>query len=388
MEALEPLFAAQLAADVYDIEHPIPRKAFYNIYKNIFELGEDSSLAEIGIRGKTGGIFLRLAHMMALAAEGKSGTAYQNQAIVAIKGTAGLMDGLTDLNAGLKNSKTGGMVHQGFLDVFNSYVDCLPKFSAHIHTIHCVGHSLGGALATLTADWLKSNTGRQVMLYTFGSPRVGLEYYAGKTERRLGSKNIYRVYHQTDPVPMVPTWPFFHVPDGGDGDFLLPSGLHLKPWEFHSMDRYLISAGSDERSPVDWPVLKSRRPQDFLDSSIEAWLKAEGAISFSLNTARLLSAAILWVVKKLVNLTGIAVVMAGSTTFTLLDRLAMLMNKGLQLAEDISIWVLRLIRRMAQMLGIALREGAEMTLHFIRQVFIQAHHAVSELVRQAGRTLH
>ena len=112
------------------------------------------------------------------------------------------------------------------------------------------------------------------------------------------------------------------------------------------------------------------------------------AVWFTLNTARLLSAAILWVVKKLINLTGIAVVMAGSTTFTLLDRLAMLMSKGLQLAKDISIWVLRLIRRMAQMLGIVIREGVEMTLNFIRQVFIQAHHAVSELVRKAGRTLH
>lgn len=388
MSELDPNFAARLASGIYAVKNEKTRSAFYITFKKYLELGEDRKLQNTGLNGKTGGILLQTSHMMAVAAEGKSGSAYQNQAVIAIKGTASLMDGLTDLNAGLKSAKTGGMVHQGFLSTFNSFVDQLPQFSTNVHTIHCVGHSLGGALATLTADWLKSHSGRQVKLYTFGSPRVGLEYYAAKTGRRIGAGNIYRVYHQTDPVPMVPTWPFFHVPDGGDGDFLLPSGLHLKPWEFHSMDRYAKSTRGEDNQPLDWPKLKSRRPQDFLDSSIEAWLKSDGAVSFTLNTARLLSAAILWVVKKLINLTGIAVVMAGSTTFTLLDRLAMLMSKGLQLAKDISIWVLRLIRRMAQMLGIVILEGAEMTLNFIRQVFVQAHHAVSELVRQAGRTLH
>ena len=388
MATLTPLNAAELADDIYQVEDPFTREIFYEKYKNKFELGKDSALGDIGIKGKTGGILLKYPHVMAVMIEGKRDTSWKGQAVFAVKGTAGLMDALTDLNAGIKSARTGGKVHQGFLDVFNSYVERLPTLSSDIHTIHCVGHSLGGALATLTADWLSANSGRNVKLYTFGSPRVGLEHYATKTQRSIGSENIYRVYHQTDPVPMVPTWPFYHVPDGGVGDFLLPSGLHLKPWEFHSMQRYIDSSGGKANSALDWSILKSRRPQDYLDSSIEAWLKSENISSFTLNTARILSAAILWVVKKLANLAGIAVVMAGSTTFTLLDRLAMLMNKGLQLAENISIWVRRLIRRMAQMLGIALREGAEMTLRFIRQVFIQAHHAVSELVRQAGRTLH
>lgn len=387
MSKLEPLMAAQLASDIYDVEHPITRRAFYQGYKNIFDLGADPNMKDIGVKGKTGGIFLKLPHVMAISVEGKSGTSYQGQAFFAVKGTNGIMDGLTDLNAGLKNSKTGGKVHQGFQDVFNSYVDKLPVFSSNIHTIHCVGHSLGSALATLTADWLKSSTGKQVKLYTFGSPRVGIEYYTSRAEKRIGSNNIYRVYHQTDPVPMVPTWPFYHIPDGGTGDFLLPSGLHLKPWEFHSMDRYIKSTKGDGNHTLEWSVLKSRRPKDYLDSSIEAWLKSNSLMSFSLNTAQLLSAAILWVVKKLTNLAGIAVVMAGSTTFTLLDRLALLMSKGLKFAEEISIWVRRLIKRMAQMLGIVFREGAAMTQRFIRQVFMQAHHAVAELVRKAGRIL-
>ncbi|GAB2515054.1 lipase family protein [Microbulbifer agarilyticus] len=388
MDLLTPHYAAKLASGIYNVEDRFDRKIFYEMYKNDFELGEKFLSEKVGITGKTGGIVLKYQHMMAIAAEGKKSSSYEGQAIFAVKGTAGVMDGLTDLNAGLKNAKTGGMVHQGFLDVFNSYMNQIPTFSPNVRTIHCVGHSLGGALATLTADWLKAKSGRDVKLYTFGSPRVGLEYFASNSKRRIGPENIYRVYHQTDPVPMVPTWPFHHIPDGGEGDFLLPSGLHLKPWEFHSMDRYIASTEANGKLPVDWPVLKSRRPQDFLESSVEAWLKSKSFVSFNLNTARLLSASILWVVKKLTNLLGISVVIAGSTTFTLLDRLAILMSKGLELVKDVSIWVARLIKRMAAMLGIVIRDGAEMTLRFIRQVFMQAHHAISELVRQAGRTLH
>nr|WP_274054955.1 hypothetical protein [Thalassomonas haliotis] len=39
--------------------------------------------------------------------------------------------------------------------------------------MHCVGHSPGGALAALTADWIKAGFGKTVYLYTFAAPRVG-----------------------------------------------------------------------------------------------------------------------------------------------------------------------------------------------------------------------
>lgn len=387
MAELEPLFVANLASDIYDVKNPLTRKAFHAAYKNSFELGDDTSLETKGIVGKTGGILLKTSHMMAVTAEGKVGSSYEGQAIVAIKGTASMMDALTDLNAGLKTSKTGGKVHQGFQDAFNSFYASLPTFSPSVHTIHCVGHSLGGALATLAADWLKLTAGREVKLYTFGSPRVGLDFFASAAERRIGAANIYRVYHKTDPVPMVPTWPFMHVPDGGGGDVLLPSGLHLKPWEFHSMTRYIASTKGDGKTGLPWKTLRAKRPKDVLDSSVERWLKSDGIVSLTLDTARVVSAAVLWVVKKLINLAGVAVVMAGSTTFTLLDRLAMLMHKALDFAKDVSFWVLRLIKRMAQLVGIVIVEGMNITVAFIRTVFMRFHHAVAELVRQAGRML-
>lgn len=384
MAELEPVFAAGLAADIYDVKNEKTRKLFHFKYKKHFDLGKDvSSISERGLVGKTGGILLKTSHMMGLYAEGLKGSTYENQAILAIKGTASLMDALTDLNAGIKSSKTGGKVHQGFQDTFNDLADKIPSFSPNIHTIHCVGHSLGGALATLTADWIKSYSARTVKLYTFGSPRVGLEFFANKARNRLGSENIYRVYHKTDPVPMVPTWPFVHVPSSGKGDYLLPASAQLKFWQPHLMANYKISV----KEKNNWGMLEGTRPQKLLDSSIEAWLRSDGPLSFCLNTAELAGAAILWVVEKAIKLSGIAIVLSGSTIFTILDRLAYIVHKAAELVKDASFWVARLIKRMAQILGIKIVEGVNITYSFIRGIFIRMHHAVSELVREAGRGL-
>lgn len=387
MTTLDPLFAANLASDIYDIKDEFTRKVFHAKYKKNFDLGEDSSLESKGLTGKTGCSLLKTSHMMGLVAEGLPKSQYENQAIFAVKGTASLMDALTDLNAGIKNSRTGGNVHQGFQDTFTTFVDDLPSFSANINTVHCVGHSLGGALATLTADWFKSNTGRNVKLYTYGSPRVGLDFYANKAERKIGNDNIFRVYHKTDPVAMVPTWPFTHVTTSGKGEYLLPSSAQLKLWEPHLMKNYKKSLKSSSGTELGWDELKALRPQGLLDSTVEAWLRSDGPISFTINTASMVGAALLWVVEKIAHLTGIAVVLTGGTIFTVLDRLAYLMHKAADLIKDASFWVTRLIKRMAQLLGLVLVEGTNVTHAFIRTVFIQMHHAVSEMVRQAGRHL-
>ncbi|MCP4338671.1 MAG: hypothetical protein GY799_07215 [Desulfobulbaceae bacterium] len=73
-----------------------------------------------------------------------------------------------------------------------------------MQTIHCIGHSLGGAVATLAAHWVKRTTYKYVELYTFGAPKPGFEGFAKSFTTLLEQKNVHRVYHSTDPVPMVP----------------------------------------------------------------------------------------------------------------------------------------------------------------------------------------
>ncbi|KAL5118906.1 hypothetical protein ACEQ8H_003229 [Pleosporales sp. CAS-2024a] len=64
------------------------------------------------------------------------------------------------------------------------------------------GHSLGGALASIAAGILRSQ-GKNIDLYTYGSPRVGLDAVADYLSKTTLGQN-YRVTHLHDPVPKLP----------------------------------------------------------------------------------------------------------------------------------------------------------------------------------------
>jgi hypothetical protein len=68
-----------------------------------------------------------------------------------------------------------------------------------------VGHSLGGAVATLAAAYLRAG-GIPTELYTYGAPRVGNEEFANFVSRQAGGH--YRITHGADPVPKVPPFAF------------------------------------------------------------------------------------------------------------------------------------------------------------------------------------
>jgi len=382
---LDSRYAAILAQDAYRLKDEITRRIVLAEHKDKLEVAEE-------LKGKTGAlIVIKSEHVMGIGAFGIK--TYKGHAFVMLKGTASLLDGLTDLNAGVKRCSTGENVHQGFFYTFESFLPQLKTFQAEIakrsdiHTVHCVGHSLGGALATMAANWLSANGNTDVKLYTFGSPRVGMEYFADNFTDRMNAENIFRVYHKTDPVPMVPTWPFTHVPNAGT-DYLMPSSLSLNPIEFHKMENYLKSVTeSNGAQAIGWPILKSKRPPELMESAIESWLKSDGLISLTLNTAHLLDAALMWTLKKIAHAASIAIVGAGTITFTVLDRLAIILHKAIDLSKDLSFWVIRLIKRMAQMIGLVVRETETLTAAFIRMIFTRVHQRVSELVRKAGQML-
>ena len=397
---LKARYAATLAQDAYRLKNDILRRTVLFERKDEFDIRESEELDIYGrkelyinngeqLNGQTGAlIFVKTAHIMGMCAFGIG--EYAGQAFIILKGTASLFDGLTDLNSGIKRCDTGGQVHQGFQDTFETFRPQLIKFQSklakrtEIHTIHCIGHSLGGALATLTADWLSANCEITVKLYTFGSPRVGLTYFANNFTNSINPENIFRVHHKTDPVPMLPTWPFIHAPDKGT-DYLLDSGLH--PWKYHFMDNYLSSVSANGEVSLDWPTLKAKRPPALMDKSIENWLKSDGPLSLSINTVQVLNSALLWVIQKIVNISGIMLVGATTTTFTILDRLAYMMHKAYDFSKELGFWVMRLITRMARILGIVMTETTSFTVAFIRMIFIRIHHGVSELVRKASQAI-
>lgn len=373
---LSPVFAAELAANIYGIKKASMRRLFVANNKEYFNF-PDSSFAD----GKTGGYIVNKKHIMALLTTGKG--KYKGQAFVAIKGTASLYDAITDLNAGVHSSHTGFKVHQGFYYAFNSMMTELRQFMSSlkgVSVVHCVGHSLGGAIATLAADWIKANSAvSSAKLYTFGSPRVGLDSFANKCTSRLVLSNIHRVYHRTDPVPMVPTWPFYHV-CMNDG-YLVDSPVTAKLWEYHLMKHYIKSA----KNAGSWAGLRQFRPVSHMDAAIENWLKSDGILTFAASTLEILNAAFMYVVKKVINLSGIAIVVGASISLTLLDRMAMYMAKAAEVSKDVSIWVFHLVKKMAALIGVKVIEGMGLTASFIRHVFMSLHRKISAMIWRIGQ---
>lgn len=375
---LDPEFCAELASNVYLIKDDFSRRGFEVKYKNTFNM-EQSSM----VKGKTGGVFfVKKSHVMAFMAIGQG--LYKGQAFVAIKGTASLYDLLTDINTGVRSSHTGFPVHQGFYYAFDSILAELKQFISGLNgvsVVHCVGHSLGGAIATLAADWIKVSGGiSTVKLYTFGSPRVGLENFANKCSSRLNSINTYRVYHRTDPVPMVPTWPFFHVPYTTVG-YMIDSPVAIKPWEYHLMKHCIHSA----KTAGSWKKIAKNRPMWHMDAAVERWLLSDSIQSFDANTLGLLDAALIYVMKKVINAAGIAVISAVGTGLTFLDRLAMLLAKAAKLTTDFSVWVFHLVKKMASLIGVTVKEGMDLTTEFIRKVFLHFHQKISALIWRIGQ---
>jgi pimeloyl-ACP methyl ester carboxylesterase len=101
----------------------------------------------------------------------------------------------------------GCTAHHGFWD---SWVDARDRVTPAVreasisypsYQIAVVGHSLGGAIASLAAAALR-NSGLTVALYSFGSPRIGGTAISSYITNQPGGN--YRLTHWNDPVPKVP----------------------------------------------------------------------------------------------------------------------------------------------------------------------------------------
>jgi len=111
----------------------------------------------------------------------------------------------TDFSIGLVESGQGGKVHEGFKnavdEVWHDLLDYLKSMRRNDRELWITGHSLGAALATLSADRYGDVRG----LYTFGSPRVGDidfkdDFYV----------NGYRIVNNSDIVTRIPPPGLYH----------------------------------------------------------------------------------------------------------------------------------------------------------------------------------
>jgi hypothetical protein len=155
-----------------------------------------------------------------------------NRIVVTVRGTRNWVNWIEDFDfiptdySYCSNCK----VHSGFYVVLQGLeyeglitgIQSLLQATSYSAELFIVGHSLGGAVATLLMAHLyehnviSANTTR-LELYTFGSPRVGNPAFASYVTGLLPHDRQHRLTHHMDPVPHLPPQDIFgyhylHIP--------------------------------------------------------------------------------------------------------------------------------------------------------------------------------
>ena len=318
-------------------------------------------------------------------ARGSTG-ARQGEVLVAIRGTekTSAHDWLTNLRIAATRGPNGYTVHRGFWLLASGLLDQVRTIlgNARPSQIHVVGHSLGGAAATLVADGLRGGGRHSVKLYTYGAPRSGVELHAGYLTTALGKRNIYRVYHNTDPVPMVPVFPYSHVPYDDDAYLLQGPGTLVSIAAHDMVGAYYNSVGDSSWSGL--PVMRDPQLESF--EAAESWLATAGSLGGSMLSApvlRMILSALGWILRQVGRLVGYAI-LGGATV---IDTIARLLRTGVLTSLAIGRTVGHLMAAILRFTGRTLARGANMTTAFFRYVLNLLFRTVATMVGGAINAL-
>jgi hypothetical protein len=300
----------------------------------------------------------------------------RKHAVVATRGTRpeiGSPDLLTDIYATPTGVVQGSLVHAGFANTFKSMKSNLSNSRAlkEADYIHCVGHSLGGAIANLCAYYLSKNTNKKVNLYTFGAPRVGLHMgFPGALESQIGKDNIFRVSHTNDPITWIPTFPFLHVlgSDNDKNNILLKSPAAPGSMANHSMATYTAKMQQNN----SWAAVRNLKHLPKFEDRMMAnvWQQeASGMLDNVKKAGKLVGGAIIWVLMKilrgLLNLLAGAVIMLVATPMDLICRL---LYNGAQKVGDLGKLVWKWIKKVADWIGIKVQNAKDLTAAVLRYI--------------------
>lgn len=377
MTILSPNQAANVAKHVYDVRTNSDMSDVAETTKGIIADNFDISGAS-HMSGGSGPMIIRQRSGFGYAAHGKG--KHQGEVLIALRGTVTGRDWLSNINIGLQQGPGGWPVHAGFHEIYKTFSTDLQNFlkNRSPSTVHCVGHSLGGALATLTADMLSENSTADVKLYTFGQPRTGVSGFSRNLTRKLTADDVYRVLHSADPVPMIPVFPFSHAPHPGKECLIQWSGGRIS-LDAHGMENYVKSVKdqgwSSLRNPpltVDW----EQRAEDWLKSA-----SGYGVVPLSAWGLWMITKALWWIMKKV--LTGV-IGTALTLTATMLDQLAYLLYTGAAASKQIAGYIKSLIVRIFEWLGRkVVSTTISITATFVRWVLQLLIDTVATVARRA-----
>lgn len=388
---LSPRQAAKIASGVYQLQYT----SLAELRENKVALGcEDGFEPGDGARfeGKSGALFMKKTSGFGYVAEGKPGTPFEGDMLVATRGTLGSKlgpDWFSNYNIGVQLGPSMLPVHAGFNEVWKTFVDHLDPFfkgRRPPRRVHCVGHSLGGALATLNADYLTVRYKAPASLYTFGAPRVGDAIFARALTARVGPEFIQRVYHPSDPVPMIPLFPFWHTPFGRSGLPVTSMLGGLVNADAHSMENSYVPMINHF---AGWGDLRSAAAERADEAAqVKSWLEmaADGRGGFLMGSASLLSMigrALGWLLKQTGRLMFNAVGAGLVAGVSMLDQLAWSLTQGAQVSMEMGRHVKTLIGAIWAFLGRKMVQVAEVTVAFLRWVLELLFSSLRALVERA-----
>ena len=397
MTTLPPSKAVKLAALVYAVQNERTSELFFG--DAVFSSNNKQTLqASVGSR------LINTKDGFGACATGAG--EYENDVFLVFRGSTFAnygADWISNARIGLEIGASGKPVHIGFNHIFKSMISQLEAFFASLsgvkpQVVHCIGHSLGGAVATLAADWV-NHTKRSVAtkVYTFGAPRPATHLFAKSHTDKIDKQNIFRVYHESDPVPMIPVFPFCHAPFGNMAYF-----IHTKPmiWPTdHMMGNYLYSVKAKGKS---WKTLSPTGIHEPTQAQMEQWLESNIKVEPSAtSTWRWISSALFYVLRKIVgfSLSKLQAVFIGAVT--LADNIAAVLKQGFDMsgpddkdgpsggasgARSIGYWIQRLMRKIMQILGWGVnvaRETLSQTFmkRALQQLMEKSHNEATRAVR-------
>lgn len=367
MNELSPTQAALIARGVYALREDSVSSAHDRgtVFgcEEMFHINDSSRF-----RGQSGSLAWKKLSGFGYVAAGTG--RYQGDVLIVTRGTAMGADWLTNLNIGMQLGPGGQMVHAGFNETWKSFRTDISEFMKGRNStcIHCVGHSLGGALAALNADYLSSISAGQVKLYTFGSPRAGSFQFSKSLTQRIGSKNIYRVSHPSDPVPMIPVFPFQHLPYNEAG-MVIANGLSgLINVDAHGMkESYIPSMEGKSWHDLIMPL------ESNWEANAKAWLDKStmggcGFLKGSANLLIMIGKALYWILKKCSDILVGAIGITLTASATIIDQLAWLISRGIDLSKEIAGYVNTIIAAIFKFLGKVIGKAISITTEFLRWV--------------------
>lgn len=301
----------------------------------------------------------------------------QGECLISVRGTDTISDWLTDGHFSGARGPNGFMVHRGFNNTMNNILPQVRKTltGRNPSAIHLVGHSLGGAVATLLADALKDHA--QLFLYTFGAPRAGAVDHAAYLTNKLNAQNIFRVYHDTDPVPMVPIFPYGHCPFGQHGYMLKGSGSIISA-AAHSIDQYNRNAAGT------WNAMRTIPYRSFSLETVDDVLEKAGALPGGYLSSILMRL----IVRALGMIMGLAGMWAGLAALgaaTVVDQIAYVISKGIAAVGTATETLQELIRQIIRFIGLPLSSKTSFSTAFLKWLLDKLFATIAMMARQATR---